>query len=217
MVDVQEGLRKLMGRHGLSVFDDGGALAVQGNPARIEARIVREMTHPQTLVVQLDVNTTLQDGLVIIESCAGTGSTRDDATLNALKNFSIYSLHVLLAAVWNRIEPSQVEIETWNVSGVSWQVVLGPCAMRHQPPDGPTLPQDAFPLFQRAIVESPLDGDWNWFRWYYADSKVSPLDFEALKNNEPWPPGIEALRKVRWPIVTNFWSARQFLVLKRMN
>ena len=46
MVDVQEGLQKLMGGHGLPVFDDSGAIAAQGNPARIETRITREIAHP---------------------------------------------------------------------------------------------------------------------------------------------------------------------------
>jgi hypothetical protein len=216
-MELRHHLRKLIEAHGPQVFEDGTALGVAHSVGRIEAHVALEIPHPPTLLVQLDVIATPQHGVQIVESCAGMGATRDEAALNALQNFSVYSLHVLLAAMWKTIEPSQVSIETWDVGGVDWQAFLGLVAMKHQAPDTPTLPSDVFPRLEGAIKAAPLAGDWNWFRWYCAHSKGTPPIFEALKNNEPWAPGVDAIQQAQWPAVENFWSARQFLVLKRLS
>jgi hypothetical protein len=217
MVELRHHLQKLIEAHGLQVFEDGTALGVANATGRVEAHVALEIPHPPTLLVQLDVVATPQAGVNIVESCAGMGATRDEAALNALHNFSVYSLHALLAAMWQVVEPSQVSIETWHVGGVAWQAFLGLVAMRHQAPDTPTLPPHLFRRLEDAIKNAPLAGDWNWFRWYCAHSKGSPPVFEALKNNEPWAPGIDAIQQLRWPAVENFWSARQFLILKRLS
>ena len=84
MSELRGILREYLEGHDLQCVEDGPALGVANNPARIEARIAQEIPHPGTLIVQLDVVTTIRPEVMIIESCAGIGGTRDEAILNAL-------------------------------------------------------------------------------------------------------------------------------------
>ena len=65
---------------------------------------------------RLDVEVRVDAETTIEECFAGVGAG-DDALKDALKNFSINSFHVLLAAFWGQNDASQVETEEWQLGG----------------------------------------------------------------------------------------------------
>jgi hypothetical protein len=213
MDDAQFYLAEFLRAHGLTVDEAGEWLQV--GDVRMAAAIVGEQQHAQDLVIQLDV-LALADGeeRPICESFAGFGKSRHAALGEALYNFSINSLHVLLAALWG-VGEEQVTIEEWEVAGARWRAYLGNYGVRSMEEGEVLPPADAVDRMRDAIEREPLDGRMNWFRWYYGCARGGPGTFEALKNNESWPAGVEALQDIAWPRASEFWSARVFMILRR--
>jgi hypothetical protein len=65
-------------------------------------------------------------GEQIFESCGDYGETIDDAVNNNLQNFSLGSLHPLLAAL-GCIDPhtyNQITLEEWEINGKIWKAYI---------------------------------------------------------------------------------------------
>jgi Family of unknown function (DUF6348) len=169
--------------------------------------------HPQAHSGRLDIQVLVKPGLTIEESFAGIGPL-DESFGSAMQNFSTGSLHVLLSALWDHDDLAQVNIEQWDIAGQPFTAVVGHLGMRGTDEvDAPEPPAGLFNALHQAICREALTPEFHWFRFYFGNVKGDLL-FESLRDNEPWPAGIDALKSLAWPPTDAFYGARLFLVLK---
>ncbi len=191
------------GRHGEWVTPNGTLPALRG------------FWTPLEHAGRLDVEVRVEPEVTIVESFAGMAANEAQSHLDdALRNFIINSFHVLLSALWNHDDREQVTTETWQVGDTSFAAFIGNIGTRGTVGQAsPPLPTTLFPALEHAIRSEALPGRLHWFRFYFGAVKDQPI-FEALRDNEPWDAGADALKSVDWPATEAFYSARLFLMLR---
>jgi|SRR5215467_2488896 len=164
---------------------------------------------------RLDVELCIAPGQTIIESFGGVGKDAEQATNDAVENFCKSSLHVFLAAFWNHVEPDQVTLENWEISGASWSAYIGSQVCRGTDAFDVPVPADVFPLTEMFIKKLLLRGDLHWVRTFYCNVKDQQKTSEALLDNNVWTDLQDAARHLKWPPTDKFYSVRNFLILKK--
>jgi hypothetical protein len=204
--EARQSVQSLLARHGLSLVVHGEWLLTGGNPPAV--RLLWSETRENG--GRLDVQVLLDDDRVVLESFAGLG--QDSVALqDAIANFSMNSLHVLLSALWGISVPDQVTVEEWELSGVRRAIHIGNFGRRKSAgPDVP-VPADLFPAIELAIQAEALSPAHHWFRFYVGHVPGRPLVLEALFDNEEWPHGAAALASIDWPSSARFYSVRNFI------
>jgi hypothetical protein len=159
----------------------------------------------------LEVEVLLDDRSLINECFAGIGEG-EAAIVDALRNFTINSFHVLLAAFWGVEDRDQVMVEEWTVSGNRFKACIGNFGRRGSLGVDPVVPHELFPLIQRTIERETLADGIHWVRHFFCDLK-GERTFEALLDNEPWQAGLDAMQSIPWVRSGGYYSVRNFLVL----
>lgn len=211
--DANSFLAELLTSHDLQPRPEAGWLVVSPYAPPLSAEFVNRRQQGPTELLQLDIRAALPDGRFLVESFAGWGPSFPDAAARAYANFAVNSLHVLLGAFF-RPPDDQVTVEEWEIAGQRWKAFIGSFGIQSatpvaQPPEG--LP----PAVQQAIRQQSLSGNLHWFRFFYANTGAGEPVSEALFDNEPWEAGAAAVRSLPWESSPNYYSVRQFLVLRR--
>ncbi len=160
----------------------------------------------------LDVEVFLDDKRTIVESFAGFG-TGDDAISDALRSFSVNTLHVFLAAFWGQHDEQQVTLENWELDGKNYQVYIGNLSSRAGADINPEVPQGYFKQIEEIVRNESYDGKANWYRFFVANID-DDCTVEVLKNNEELESGVNAIAAMPWKNLNGYYSVRNFMVLK---
>lgn len=210
---LQPVIEGLLQSHGLQTAIDKEWIA--GSTALPAIRASLALTgRPDTtrLDVELRVGAAEQ---TIIESFAGVGQDEETAANDAVENFCQSGLHVFLAAFWDHIDQDQVLIESWHINGATWSAYIGNYVCRGVGAEATPVPSEAFPLTEALIKKLPLTGDLHWVRTFYCNLTAQEKVAEALLDNDTWTELQEALLHLKWPPRDNFYTARNFLILRR--
>jgi Family of unknown function (DUF6348) len=204
---VSEALSELLSRHGLDGAREQEWIVPNGQlPA------IRALWHPRETSGRLNVQVLLEKGRVLEESFAGRGTGRSGFA-DAMNNFMLNSLHVLLAALWGIKDDEQVLIEKWEIGGKQFTAYIGNFGRRASEPIKVPVPKDLFETIQSLICHEFLPGGIHWFRFFFA-AVAGQHTYEALKNNEPWETGLAGLKGIVWPETAGYYSVRNFIVLR---
>jgi hypothetical protein len=203
-------LQQLLESHGVHCEQHQDWLIAEGRFPAIRAR-----WFPKPHGGQLDIDVGLDaSGTMLVESFAGIATKPGTNALHdAFHNFVLNSFHVLLAALWNRVDDQQVLQETWSVGGTNFTAWMGNVGTRSSSDAAVALPKPLMPALEAAVRAEPLSPTLHWFRFYFGQFRNDPT-IEALQDNGQWPAGQQALRSLDWPTTDGFYSARLFVVLK---
>ncbi len=203
-------LTEMLERHGVACGRHEDWVTSRG-----ELPAIRGHWMPHEHSGRLDIQVLVEPKVLITESFAGMASGGVRTHLDdALWNFTINSFHVLLAALWNQADPEQVLTETWQIGGASFTAFIGNVGTRATTGAvAPSLPQALSSTLERAIRSEPLSPQLHWFRFFFGTVRGEPI-FEALRDNEPWDSGLEALKSIAWEPSESFYSARMFVALR---
>ena len=161
---------------------------------------------------RLDVQAFVREGVTIEERFAGIGE--DEVGLNdALTNFTVNSFHVLLAALWNQNDKTQVTTEDWSIGEKRYTAFIGNFGTRGSEGVTADIPADLFSQVENVIKLDSLMGDLHWFRFFFCNV-AGQRTFEALKDNETWESGVRCLEGVQWADSMGYYSVRLFVVLQ---
>lgn len=199
--------------HGVTVGPDGDFLVFPGHPYRACASI---FTHPEEggrTSVQLDLRFTVDDGRVLVESCAGFGDTLMGSVHNAIASMAQNSLHVVLHAFFACV-CDQANEERWTIAGQSRRVILGLVTGRGEPPPAAMDPGLWFPTLVGLIQAAPLPPGTHWVRMYYAHHKRRLLVSEVMVDNEEMPGWQDIVTGLPWPETDGFYSRRWFVIIR---
>jgi hypothetical protein len=209
-------INRLLKIHGLNTEVINEWIIVNGDLPALTAAIANEQQHENGIVLRLDVVVMLESEMTIHESFAGIGETREEAVNNALENFCDNSLHVLLAALWGVVDKDQVTIEKWEINGSRWVATIGGYGVRGSNVEGLELPETLFPTIETRIKELPLSKPVHWVRTFYCNLNDTERVAEVLLDNEPWNSGRGAIENLNWAASNEFYSVRNFLMLRKL-
>ena len=164
---------------------------------------------------RLDVQVLVDENVLLEECFAGLGNELD-ALHDALQNFCINSLHVMLAAFWNIVDDEQVTIEDWNVKGTQCTAYIGNFGTRASDGKHPGVPEGAFEAIEKAAGSLAIQRHYHWAMAFFCNigNKKEKI-YEAKLDNQVWEAGEQALRKLSWPDSDGYYSVRNFFILKR--
>ena len=206
---IADFLVKMLESHGVACGRHEDWLTSRG-----ELPAIRGVWTPHEHSGRLDIQVLVEPEVLITESFAGMAAVATRTHLDdALRNFTINSFHVLLSALWSQDDPEQVLTETWQIGDAAFTAFIGNVGTRATDVPAPPLPQALLPTLERAIRSEPLSPRLHWFRFYFGTVRGEPI-FEALRDNETWDAGLDALKSVAWEPSDHFYSARLFLILR---
>jgi hypothetical protein len=212
--DVNPPLLALFQGHGVEAVAEGEWVTFPGRAHRACAVIVKETPHKASLSVQLDVRFEVAPGRTVVESFAGVGVTREEAVKDAIRNFTMNSFHVLLAAFLVPGDDEQVGREEWTVGGRPSRVTVGNVGIRGRPPVSGAAVVAWYHVFEERIKEKQLRPGTHWVRLYYGQMDNKPLACEVLLDNRVWDEVQSEMVAYDWPCGEAFYSVRVFLVLE---
>lgn len=177
-----------------------------------ELPAIRATWFPGPSSGRLNVQAFVREGMTIEECFAGIG----EGTVglhDALTNFTVNTFHVLLAALWNQKDETQVTTEDWSIGGRQYTAFIGNFGTRGSEGVIADVPTDLFAQVESVIKLNSLMGDLHWFRFFFCNV-AGQRTFEALKDNETWDLGTRCLKGVQWVDTTGYYSVRLFVVLR---
>lgn len=207
----------LFAGHGIRVVKRGDWLVPGGSSGPYLRTVLTPFdAGPNGATVRLDVEIAVSEKYRIVESFAGLGATEAEAASSALDNFCQSSFHVVLGAFYGCSDPDQVVTETWSVSGVNYEAIIGNYTVRSFDGNGTPIPQEVFPTLETLIRALPSTEELYWVRLFYCNQGDGGQVTEILLNNEEWNAAQTAVAALPWERNSWFYSARVFLVLRRL-
>ena len=180
--------------------------------------VASHRTDENGVVVQVDICVEIEcDGRAIFESFVGWGQSPPEAVSQAMNCFSIDCFHVLLAALFDKVDEQQVEIQEWEIAGTPRQVTIGPLRTRGKAPvhaeQGQKL-TECLDWLRTALKRHAFSRGIHWARFFYAQEAGRLISCEALRDNETWQELESEMAELEWPVSEEFYSVRNFLIIK---
>ena len=212
-ININDYLKEALLGHGCSITEYNGWLLVNNALPAWRVFIVEITEHTNTIVVQLDFHILVdKQKEFIIESFAGIGSTYEQAVTNGFGLFLLNTFHVINGAFINP-DDDQVTRETWEIDSVEWDVTLGNYSVRAKEPI--TVPEELFSIVEESLKGKELNSNVHWLRVFYGGQVNAGFIAEALFDNDPWFRLQELISNLDWQRSKNYYSVRNFLILRR--
>ena len=183
-----------------------GWLAPYGELPAIKATWYPEAT---ATVGQLSIEVFIDDGVSLVESFAGYGEKKLES---ALGGFIKNSLPLLLSAFWDY--DTNVSSENWEINGVKYQAFIGDYGVINGA-ENFEIPEHYLEYIHEAMLKEKLSSEYHWFNLFYVNFDATQHHAEALRDNSKWEEGTEIIRSLPWSKVYDYYSIRQFIILKR--
>lgn len=212
---LEQRLGEVLEAHGLRGVAGPSGYEVEGR-IKVEGAVFSSRTGAGAFIVQLDVcvETPGLAGRMLVESCAGVGSTIDAAVHDGFSKFCRGALHPVLAALVDEsLGHDQVEWETWTRGDEIWRVCMGPLLQQSSVPAAVDYAQFLDALRAQWLVDSPRATEPHWLRVWYMMGPEGRFGAEVLLDNDSWDAGVAVLDAARWPIVGETYALRHFMVL----
>jgi hypothetical protein len=215
-IDVNTHLAGLFKNHGLQVQTDNEFVYTDlaGN-IKFKARSVYHEIK-NGFNSRLDIMAISDEGYEIIECFGDVGTTVEEAIDRNFQNFSLGSLHPILAA-FGCADPEtlrQVNKEEWSINGRKWTAYVGNLIPKTIRGSQQIPPDQFYQSIERQIYAQPLANGLHWFRGYYCQIHASITVREFLMDNEPLDGEVIFAPLPAMPDVT-FYSCRCFVILRR--
>jgi hypothetical protein len=162
-------------------------------------------------VGQLTIEIHVNEKTSIVESFAGYGEKKFEF---ALENFIKNALPLDLSAFWG-YDSEGISIDTWELNGEQYLAFIGDYGVIN-PKEEFSIPDDYLEVIYDAIAAEELGNDYHWFNLFYANFDAQNRHAEALKENEIWDAGTEAIGSLDWIKVYDYYSVRQSIILKKI-
>lgn len=199
-------LLDLFHKHGISTGEGNGWIF----PSPTSTSRIAATWHPGEHNGQLDIEVCSGPD-TMIESFAGIGAG-DAGLSNAMAMFMVTNFHVLLAALWDINDESQVTTQSWPIGLQRYDSFTGPITSRYSS-DAPPFPPNMEAHLGKAVQAEDLTHGTHWFRFSFCNLNGA-FTFEVMHNNEEWVAGRNALEALAWEAQDGYYSMRMFMMLR---
>ncbi len=209
---VTELLKELFKTHGFESEEHEEWIIPEGSDYAMKGYWCPEATESTG---QLSIEVFINSEMIMVESFAGIGESGAERLKDAFSSFLHHSSVAFLRAVWG-VESKEVKIEQWHVGAEKYTAYIGhQGVLNYDTSKKLEIPARYAEKIKELISSEPLDKEFHWFNVLYANMNGLDNYAEVLKDNIKWISGEKVLKSLGWARSNNYYTARQFIVLKK--
>jgi len=210
--NITQLIAELFKTHGFKTEEYEGWIIPEGSDYAMKGYWYPEATE---VVGQLTIELFVNSEMIMIESFAGLGDTEMEQLKSAFSSFVHHSFHTFLFAIWG-VESQDVKKEHWRVGEEAYTAYIGHQGIMNFDKEN-TLEVSSYydSKVKSLIVSESLANEFHWFTIFYANMNGLDTQAEVLKDNIKWNAGERVLKSLEWKRSNHYYSARQFIVLKK--
>ena len=166
---------------------------------------------------QLTIEIFINSEMIMVESFSGLGESAVERLKNAFSSFVHHDFSVLLLSIWNK-EANSITKEHWKINDKIYEAYIGTQGIINYDKEKTLeIPITYNERIKTVISDEPLDKEFHWFTFFYANLNGLDSSAEVLKDNIKWIGGEKALTTLSWRRSNHYYAVRQFVVLKRID
>jgi uncharacterized protein DUF6348 len=206
--------RDWLTKHGeKEVVVDGDGVGIAASPTRLKTSVYETNKHDSGYSVEMEFKISLPGGGEIVDYVAGMGETEEQATADAMANFTLSTFHVVYKAFMNSADPHQ-RVREVTIAGQRREMISGDLFLRGSEGSQPIDLEPLRPQIQAAVVALPLSTGRHWIKIVYGQNAGEPITVAATLDNQDEHALTDAIGKLPWPKSDGFYMAKQFIVIK---
>lgn len=215
--DINEQLLEILGQFDLQFNKVEDFYFVNETFPGITGQVFEMERYEDSVVIQVDVHILLPEQ-TIIESFIGHASSIEEAMSEALEQFEVNVLHVLIGAFWENATKVEngVGFEEWNINGHRWQAVVGNYGYKGNLPIEEIVLDEMFDTIKEEIECLPLDKDIYSIRSVYTNVGDGRKVSEGLLNNEEFTTLERSIAALPWRELEEYYSVRNLILLMKL-
>ena len=206
-------IKELFSEHGFESEEHDGWIIPKGSDYAMKGYWYPEATEN---VGQLSIEVFINSETIMIESFAGMGESEPERLKNAFSSFLHHSFHSFLMAIWT-LDSKEVQQENWTTGSENYIAYIGnQGVMNYDKENNLEIPSSYNAKIKELILSETLTSEFHWFMIFYANMNGLDTHAEILKDNVKWNDGEKALQSLEWKRKNHYYSARQFIILKKV-
>jgi len=215
--DINEKLLEIFEALNLNFKQEEDFYFVENNFPGITGKVFEMERYDDSVIIQLDIHILLPNQ-TIIESFIGHSSSVEEAIGEALEQFEVNVLHLLIGAFWE--EGKHVEngvgFEQWEINGHRWQAVIGNYGYRGTANIEEVVLDEFFETIKDTIHTLPLNQDIYAVRSVYTNLEDGDSVVEGLLNNETFITLEDKISTLPWSRVESYYSVRNLILIMKL-
>jgi len=216
--DINEQLLEIFGQFNLKFEKMEDFYFVENNFPGITGQVFEMERYDDSVIVQVDIHILLPNQ-TIIESFVGHATSVEEAMAEALEQFQVNVLHLLIGAFWE--DAKQVEngvgFEQWEINGHRWQAVIGNYGYKGTADIDDIVLDELFDTIKDEIHSLPLEKDIYAIRSVYTNVGDGRNIAEALLNNEEFATLESEILKLPWKRLEEYYSVRNLIFVMKLD
>ena len=165
---------------------------------------------------QLTIELFINSEMVIIESFAGLGESEKERLKNAFASFIHHDFLLLLSSLWGK-EVGSTKKDLWHIGDHKYEAYIGEQGIINYDKEKKLeIPKSYSEAIKQLITQEPLDKEFHWFTFFYANLNGLDSSAEVLKDNIKWIAGEKSMTSLTWKRSNHYYAVRQFLLLKKV-
>ena len=215
--DINEQLVEILGQFNLKFNKIEDFYFVNETFPGIRGQVFEMERYDDSVIVQVDIHVLLPNQ-TIIESFVGHASSVEEAMAEALEEFQVNVLHVLIEAFWEDAKHIEngVGLEQWEINGHRWQAVVGNYGYKGNLDIEEIVLDELFDVIKEEIHALPLEEDIYAIRSVYINVGDGRKVTEALLNNEEFA-GLESkISTLPWKNIEEYYAVRNFILVMKL-
>ena len=215
--DINKQLLEILGQFDLKFNKMEDFYFVDDKFPGITGMVFEMERYDDSVIIQVDVHILLPNQ-TIIESFVGHASSVEEAIADALEQFEVNVVHVLISAFWENAKTIEngVGLEQWDINGYRWQAVVGNYGYRGSLPIEDVVLDELFDIIKDEIHSLPLEKDIYAIRSVYTNVGDGRKVTEALLNNEEFVSLENKIAKLPWKNSDEYYSVRNFILVMKL-
>ncbi len=215
--DINEQLLEIFGQFDLKFEKMEDFYFSENRFPGITGQVFEMERYDDWVVIQVDIHI-LFPNQTIIESFVGQATSVEEAMAEALEQFQVNVLHVLIGAFWEDAKKVEngIGFEQWEINGHRWQAVVGNYGYRGTADIDDVVLDDFFDTIKDTVHTMPLEDDIYAIRSVYTNVGDEREVVEALLNNEEFPELEEAILNLPWKKMEEYYSVRNLILLMKL-
>ena len=162
---------------------------------------------------RLDVGVKFKNGIELYEAFGEIGTDLNDSIRKNMKNFASSSLHVFIDAFNN--SNNYVDKEKWQIGNYTFDVFIGDYNLKSFKDIKIEIPENLHEVIKQSIIQYQLDEQYYFIRFYSAYINSKAMVTEFMINNIRLEKEESILENLNWMVTEDFYSIRNFIILKR--
>ena len=165
---------------------------------------------------QLTIELFINSEMIIVESFSGQGDSNEERLKQAFASFVYHDFAIFLEAVWGK-KSNKIESEIWEIGEDKFMVYIGNQGIiNYDKTKELTLPNSSANRIKEIVLNEPLNREFNWFTFFYANLNGLDNYAEILKDNQKLITSAKSFKKLNWQRSNHYYAVRQFLLLKKI-